>query len=106
MGRLILGVETSCDETAAAVVEDGRVLRSNIIASQFHLHAPYGGVVPEVAARHHLEVILQVIDAALERAGAGWDDLAALAVTAGPGLAGALLVGVNTAKALAYAHDL
>ena len=104
--RLILGIETSCDETAAAVVEDGRWLRSNVIASQFHLHAQYGGVVPEVASRHHLEVILPVIDAALAEAGASWGDLAAVAVTAGPGLAGALLVGVNTAKALAYAHEL
>ncbi|MBF6598914.1 MAG: tRNA (adenosine(37)-N6)-threonylcarbamoyltransferase complex transferase subunit TsaD [Dehalococcoidia bacterium] len=103
---LILGLETSCDETAAAVVEGGRRLRSNIVASQFHLHAPYGGVVPEVAARHHLEVILQVIDTALAEAGVGWRQLDAVAVTAGPGLAGALLVGVNTAKALAYAHDL
>jgi len=103
---LILGIETSCDETAAAVVEDGRRLRSNVIASQFHLHAQYGGVVPEVASRHHLEVILQVVDAALADAAVTWRDLAAVAVTAGPGLAGALLVGVNTAKTLAYAHDL
>ncbi len=105
-GRLILGIETSCDETAAAVVEDGRQLRSNVVASQFHLHAQYGGIVPEVASRHHLEVVLQVIDAAIAEAGVAWRDLAAVAVTAGPGLAGALLVGVNTAKALAYAHDL
>ena len=104
--RLILGIETSCDETAAAVVADGRWLRSNVIASQFHLHAQYGGVVPEVASRHHLEVILQVVDAALAEASVAWRDLAGVAVTAGPGLAGALLVGVNTAKALAYAHDL
>jgi N6-L-threonylcarbamoyladenine synthase len=104
--RLILGIETSCDETAAAVVEDGRVLRSNVVGSQFHLHAPYGGVVPEVASRHHLEVILQIVDTSLQEAGATWRDLAAVAVTAGPGLAGALLVGVNTAKALAWAHDL
>ena len=103
---LILGIETSCDETAAAVVADGRVVRSNVIASQFHLHAPHGGVVPEVAARHHLEVILQVVDAALAEAGCGWGQLRGVAVTAGPGLAGALLVGVNTAKALAYAHGL
>jgi N6-L-threonylcarbamoyladenine synthase len=102
----MLGIETSCDETAAAVVEDGRYLRSNIIASQFHLHAQYGGVVPEVASRHHLEVILQTVDAALADASVTWRDLAAVAVTAGPGLAGALLVGVNTAKALAWAHDL
>lgn len=104
MSALILGIETSCDETAAAVVEDGRVLRSNIIASQFHLHERYGGVVPEVASRHHLEVILQVIDAALAEAGCAWADLAGVAVTAGPGLSGALLVGVNTAKTLAWAH--
>jgi N6-L-threonylcarbamoyladenine synthase len=104
--RIILGIETSCDETAAAVVEDGRYLRSNVIASQFHLHAQYGGVVPEVASRHHLEVILQGIDAALAEAEVAWGDLAGVAVTAGPGLAGALLVGVNTAKALAYAHDV
>ncbi|HZP58391.1 MAG TPA: tRNA (adenosine(37)-N6)-threonylcarbamoyltransferase complex transferase subunit TsaD, partial [Dehalococcoidia bacterium] len=104
--RLILGIETSCDETAAAVVAGGRELRANVIASQFHLHAPYGGVVPEVASRHHLEVILQVVDTALAEAGATWRDLAAVAVTAGPGLAGALLVGVNTAKALAWAHGL
>jgi len=102
----ILGIETSCDETAAAVVEDGRHLRSNIVASQFHLHAQHGGVVPEVAARHHLEVILPVVDAALDEAGCGWSDLAGVAVTAGPGLAGALLVGVNTAKALAWAHGV
>jgi N6-L-threonylcarbamoyladenine synthase len=104
--RLILGIETSCDETAAAVVEGGRWLRSNVIASQFHLHAQHGGVVPEVAARHHLEVILHVIDEALRDASCGWTDLAAVAVTVGPGLAGPLLVGVNTAKALAYAHDV
>jgi N6-L-threonylcarbamoyladenine synthase len=104
--RLILGIETSCDETAAAVVEDGRHLHSNVIASQFHLHAQYGGVVPEIASRHHLEVILQVVDAALAGAGARWADLSGVAVTAGPGLSGALLVGVNTAKTLAYAHDL
>jgi N6-L-threonylcarbamoyladenine synthase len=104
--RLILGIETSCDETAAAVVAGGRELRANVIASQFHLHAPYGGVVPEVASRHHLEVILQVVDTALAEAGATWRDLEAVAVTAGPGLAGALLVGVNTAKALAWAHGL
>jgi N6-L-threonylcarbamoyladenine synthase len=103
---IILGIETSCDETAAAVVEDGRHMRSNVVASQFHLHAPHGGVVPEVAARHHLEVILPVIDAALDEAGCSWGDLAAVAVTAGPGLAGALLVGVNAAKALAWAHGV
>ena len=103
---VILGIETPCDETAAAVVEDGRYLRSNVVASQFHLHAQYGGVVPEVAARHHLEVILPVIDAALAEARVTWRDLRAVAVTAGPGLAGALMVGVNAAKTLAWAHEL
>ena len=106
MPRLILGIETSCDETAAAVVEDGRVLRSNIVASQFHLHERYGGVVPEVASRHHLEVILQVVDAALAEARCAWGELAGVAVTAGPGLSGALLVGVSTAKTLAWAYGL
>jgi N6-L-threonylcarbamoyladenine synthase len=103
---LILGIETSCDETAAAVVEDGRRLRANVVASQAHLHARYGGVVPEVAARHHLEVVLPVVDAALAEAGCGWREIAGVAVTAGPGLAGALLVGINTAKALAWAQGL
>jgi N6-L-threonylcarbamoyladenine synthase len=106
MSSIILGIETSCDETAAAVVEDGRRLRSNVVASQFHLHAEYGGVVPEVAARHHLKVILPVIDAALSEAGVGWRELRAVAVTAGPGLAGALMVGVNAAKTLAWTHGL
>ena len=81
-------------------------MRSNVIASQFHLHAPYGGVVPEVASRHHLEVILQVVDTALAEASCSWGDLRGVAVTAGPGLAGALLVGVNVAKSLAWAHGL
>ncbi len=102
----ILGIETSCDETAAAVVEDGRRLRSNVIASQAALHGEYGGVVPEVASRQHLEAILPVVEAARQEAGCAWRELDALAVTAGPGLVGALLVGVNAAKALAYARDL
>lgn len=102
----ILGIETSCDETAAAVVEDGRRLLSNVVASQAALHGKYGGVVPEVASRQHLEAILSVIEAARQQAGCAWRELDALAVTAGPGLVGALLVGVNAAKALAYAHDL
>ena len=102
----ILGVETSCDETAAAVVEDGRKLLSNVIASQAAIHARYGGVVPEIASRQHLEAILPVIQAALAEAGCGWRDLDAVAVTKGPGLVGALLVGVNVVKALAYARDL
>ena len=102
----ILGIETSCDETAAAVVEDGRRPLSSVVASQAALHARYGGVVPEVASRQHLEAMLPVVQAALQEAGCSWGDLDAVAVTAGPGLVGALLVGVNAAKALAYARDL
>ena len=102
----VLGVETSCDETAAAVVEDGRRPLSNVVASQAALHRRYGGVVPEVAARQHLEAILPVIEAALREARCRWRDLDAVAVTAGPGLVGALLIGVSAAKAVAYAHDL
>ncbi len=98
----ILAIETSCDETAAAVVE-GRTIRSNVIASQADLHTPYGGVVPEVAARHHLGTVNAVIDEALVRAGITLDDVAQIAVTQRPGLIGALLVGVATAKAIAYA---
>lgn len=99
---LILAIETSCDVTAAAVVE-GRAIRSNVIASQAELHTPYGGVVPEVAARHHLGTVNGVVDGALERAGLRLADVHAVAVTQRPGLIGALLVGVATAKALAYA---
>jgi N6-L-threonylcarbamoyladenine synthase len=102
----ILGIETSCDETAAAVVEDGRRLLSNVVASQAALHGRYGGVVPEVAARQHLEAILPVIEAALAEARCTWRDVDAIAVTAGPGLVGALLIGVSVAKAIAYARDL
>ena len=102
----ILGIETSCDETAAAVVEDGRRLLANVVASQAKLHARYGGVVPEVASRKHLETIVPVIDAALAAARCPWSHLDAMAVTIGPGLAGSLLVGVNVAKAIAYAHSL
>ncbi len=101
----LLAIETSCDETAAAIV-DGRRVRSSIIASQAALHAPYGGVVPEVAARHHLGTINRVIDAALAAGGVGLDDLQAIAVTQRPGLIGALLVGVSTAKALACVRRL
>ncbi len=102
---LILGIETSCDETAAGVVADGRRLLSNVVASQAAIHARYGGVVPEVASRHHLEAIVPVVRAALTQAGVKPRDLDAVAVTAGPGLAGALLVGLNAAKALAYAWE-
>jgi len=103
---LILGIETSCDETAAAVVEDGGRIRSSVVASQVEVHAPYGGIVPELASRRHLEVILPVLTRALQDAGVGLADLAAVAVTAGPGLVGSLLVGVSAAKAIAYCRRL
>ena len=97
----ILAIETSCDETAAAVVENGATILSNIIASQTELHAQYGGVFPEVASRKHIEVIYPVIQEALTQAHVGLDDIDAIAVTRGPGLVGSLLVGVNAAKGLA-----
>ena len=102
---MILAVETSCDDTCAAVVDRGRVL-SNVISSQAAHHAAFGGVVPEIASRHHLELINPIVDAALGDAGVSLDDLDAVAVTRGPGLIGALLVGVSTAKALAAARRL
>ena len=102
----ILGIETSCDETAAAVVEDGSHILSNKIASQVEIHARYGGIVPEIASRQHILSIIPIVDQALSEAGVNWQDLAAVAVTAGPGLAGSLLVGVNTAKAIAFARNL
>jgi N6-L-threonylcarbamoyladenine synthase len=102
MGDLVLGIETSCDETAAAVVEDRDTIRSNIVASQANVHALYGGIVPELASRRHLEMIAPVIRLAVQEAGIAFNDLTGLAVTAGPGLVGSLLVGVSTAKALAY----
>jgi N6-L-threonylcarbamoyladenine synthase len=103
---LVLGIETSCDETAVGIVEDRFHLRANIVASQIDLHAPYGGVVPEVAARAHLEALLPTIDMALVEAGCVLSDMDAIAVTHGPGLVGALLVGVAGAKGLALATDL
>ncbi len=101
--NLILGIETSCDETAAAVVAGGRRILSNLVSSQVNLHRRYGGVVPEIASRQHLELINALIDDALAGAGVELQDLDAVAVCPGPGLVGALLVGVATAKALAYA---
>jgi N6-L-threonylcarbamoyladenine synthase len=103
---LILGIETSCDETAAAVLVDGRRLLSNVVASQIDLHRQYGGVFPEVASRQHVLTIRPVIEQALAAAQVGWDDLAAVAVTCGPGLAGSLLVGVNAAKGIAFGRGL
>ena len=103
---MILGLETSCDETAAAcVTEDGRIV-SSVVASQAQLHARYGGVVPEVASRRHLELTVPVVREALEQAGSGLGDVRAIAVTQGPGLIGALLVGLSAAKALAWARGL
>jgi N6-L-threonylcarbamoyladenine synthase len=103
---LILGIESSCDETAAAVVERGALTRSSIVASQIATHAPYGGVVPELASREHLRNIVPITRAALAEAGCELGDLAAVAVTNGPGLAGALLVGITYAKALAFARGI
>ena len=103
---LILGIESSCDETAASVVKNGRTVLSNVISSQIELHKLYGGVVPEIASRKHIEKINQVIREALEKAGVTLDDLDAVAVTYGPGLVGALLVGVAEAKAISYARNL
>lgn len=102
---LILGIETSCDETAAAVVEDGWRICSDVVASQIALHSPYGGVVPELASRKHVETILPVIAQALDEARITARELDAIAVTQGPGLVGALLVGLSAAKALAFALD-
>jgi N6-L-threonylcarbamoyladenine synthase len=99
---LVLGIESSCDETAAAVIEDGRSIRSNIIASQVKTHAPYGGVVPELASREHLDCIAPVVNQALAEAGVELADVDGIAVTQGPGLIGSLLVGLSYAKSLAY----
>lgn len=102
----ILGIETSCDETAAAAVEDGTRILSSQIASQVELHARYGGVVPEVASRQHLLSVIPVIEMAMTEAGVSWKELSGIAVTIGPGLAGSLLVGVNVAKAIALSQGL
>jgi N6-L-threonylcarbamoyladenine synthase len=101
---LVLGIETSCDETAAAVVEDGRRILSSVVSSQVAVHAPYGGVVPELASRHHVENVVPVIETAMREAGASFPDLAAVAVTQGPGLVGSLLVGIQAAKGIALVH--
>jgi N6-L-threonylcarbamoyladenine synthase len=102
----ILGIETSCDETAAAVLDDRVHVRSSVVASQIDVHSAFGGVVPEIAARRHVETIDEVISQAIEQAGSTWDDLDAVAVTRGPGLIGSLLVGVCAAKAIAWQRDL
>ena len=103
---LILGIESSCDETAASVVKNGRTVLSNVISSQIEIHKLYGGVVPEIASRNHIERINQVIQEALDEANVTLDDIDAIGVTYGPGLVGALLVGVAEAKAIAYARNL
>ena len=102
MSVTLLAIESSCDETAAAIVVDGKTVKSNIIYSQIELHKLYGGVVPEIASRKHVEKINQVIESAIAEAGVTWDEIDGVAVTYGPGLVGALLVGVSVAKAIAY----
>ena len=103
---LTMGIETSCDETAIAILADGRTVLSNVISSQIDIFKNYGGVVPEIASRHHLENINGVLDQSLEEAGVTLDDIDLIGVTHGPGLVGALLMGVSTAKALAFAKDI
>ncbi len=102
----VLGIESSCDEFGAAIVEDGRSIHANVVATQIDLHARYGGVVPEVASRAHLRTAIPVIEQALRDARCGWERIDAVAATYGPGLAGALLVGLNAAKAIAFARGL
>jgi N6-L-threonylcarbamoyladenine synthase len=102
--QLILAIETSCDETAAAVIQNGVDIVSNVVASQIESHKRFGGVVPEIASRHHVEQITLVVEEALKQANVSFGDIDAVAVTEGPGLVGALLIGVNAAKALAFAH--
>lgn len=102
---LVLGIESSCDETAAAVVNNGKIL-SNVVASQIDIHSPYGGVVPEIASRQHLEAIHSVIKQALSNSGVSLKNIEGIAVTCGPGLIGSLLIGLSTAKALAFALDI
>ena len=102
---LILGIESSCDETGASIVKDGRYLLSNVVASQIEVHNRYGGVVPEVASRQQLAAILPVIEMTMEQACCAWNDIDAIAATYGPGLAGSLLVGLTVGKTLALACD-
>src|ERR1700686_680048 len=102
----ILGIESSCDETAAAGVEAGERVLSSVVASQMSMHGKYGGVVPELASREHLRAIVPVVREALERAAITWNDLDAVAATSGPGLAGSLLVGLTYAKAIAFATGI
>lgn len=106
MENLILAIETSCDETAASVIRNGNEILSSVVASQIESQKRFGGVVPEIASRHHVEQITIVIEEALEKANVVPSDLDAVAVTEGPGLVGALLIGINAAKAFAFAHGL
>ncbi|HEY9766853.1 MAG TPA: tRNA (adenosine(37)-N6)-threonylcarbamoyltransferase complex transferase subunit TsaD, partial [Chroococcales cyanobacterium] len=102
----ILALETSCDETAVAIVEDGRRIHCNLIASQFDVHEAFGGVVPELASRRHIEAISPLIDQAMRETGCRWEDIGAIATTYGPGLQGALLVGLMAAKSLAWSKNI
>jgi N6-L-threonylcarbamoyladenine synthase len=104
--QIILGLETSCDETAVAVVKDGKEIMSNVVASQIESHKRFGGVVPEVASRHHVEQLTIVLEEALQQADITFKEIDAIAVTEGPGLVGALLIGVNAAKAISFAHSI
>ena len=103
--NIILGIETSCDETAAAIVKNGKEIITNVVASQIDSHKRFGGVVPEVASRHHVENMTLVVEEAFAQAEMDWEDIDAIAVTEGPGLVGALLIGINAAKALAFAQN-
>jgi N6-L-threonylcarbamoyladenine synthase len=102
----VFGIETSCDETAAAIVKNGTEIVANVVSSQIESHKRFGGVVPEIASRHHVEQIIDVLNETLDQAGLTFADMDAIAVTKGPGLVGALLIGVNAAKAIAFAHNL
>ncbi|WP_226530370.1 tRNA (adenosine(37)-N6)-threonylcarbamoyltransferase complex transferase subunit TsaD [Metabacillus niabensis] len=104
--QYILGIETSCDETAAAIVKNGREIVANVVASQIESHKRFGGVVPEIASRHHVEQLTIVFDEAMKQAELSFEDISAIAVTEGPGLVGALLTGINAAKALAFSHSI
>lgn len=103
--HIILGIETSCDETAVAIVKNGKEILSNIVASQIETHKPFGGVVPEIASRHHVEQITIVLEEAINKAKVSWNQIDAIAVTEGPGLVGALLIGISAAKAIAFAKN-
>ena len=101
-----MGIETSCDETAVSIVKNGREIVSNVVSSQIDSHKRFGGVVPEIASRHHVEQITIVLEEALKEANVSYNEIDAIAVTEGPGLVGALLIGVNAAKAVAFAHGI